>query len=44
MIRIAYNERGYLGVNVQVRQDGTRRVFEVDPGRIYPIKAVDILG
>jgi len=44
MIRVAYNERGYIGASVQVREDGTRRIFEVDPGRIYHIKALDILG
>ena len=40
----AYNEQGYMGVRVQVKEDGARRIFEVDPGRIYHIKAVLILG
>jgi hypothetical protein len=44
MIRIAYSELGYMGVSVQVRQEGTRRIFEVDPGRIYHIKAVYVRG
>src|SRR5580700_8697315 len=44
MIQIAYYERGYMGVRVQVRDDGARKVFVVDPGRIYHIKAMQILG
>jgi hypothetical protein len=44
MIRIAYYERGYMGARVQVRDDGARKIFEVDPGRIYHIKAMQILG
>ena len=44
MIQIAYYERGYMGAKVQVRGDGARRIFEVDPGRIYHIKAMQILG
>ena len=34
MIQIAYYERGYMGVRVQVRDDGTRKVFEVVPERL----------
>ena len=44
MIQIAYYERGYMGVRVQVRDDGARKIFEVDPGRIYHIKAMQSLG
>ncbi len=44
MIQIAYYERGYMGVRVHVRDDGARMTFEVDPGRIYHIKAMQILG
>jgi hypothetical protein len=43
MIQIAYYERGYMGVRVQVRDDGARKTLEVDPGRIYHIKAMQIL-
>ncbi len=44
MIQIAYYERGYIGARVQVRDDGARKIFEVDPGRIYHIKAIQIPG
>ena len=44
MIQIAHYERGYLGARAQVRDDGVRKIFEVDPGRIYHIKAMQILG
>ena len=30
MIQIAHYERGYLGARVQVRDDGVRKIFEVD--------------
>jgi hypothetical protein len=43
MIRIAYYERGYMGVRVQVRDEGERKVFEVVPGRVYHLKAMQIL-
>jgi hypothetical protein len=44
MIRIAYSELGYLGARVQIRADGARRIFDVEPGRIYHIEAVRIQG
>ena len=44
MIQVAYYERGYMGVKIQVRDDGARKVFEVDPGRIYHIKVLQIMG
>ena len=44
LIRIAYYDLGYLGARVQVRENGTRRIFEVEPGRVYRIKDVQILG
>jgi outer membrane protein assembly factor BamA len=44
MIQIAYNDLGYMGARVQIREEGTRRIFEVDPGRMYHIKAVRIVG
>lgn len=44
MIRIGYYELGYLGVRIQVRDDGTRKIFEVERGRVDHIKAVQILG
>jgi hypothetical protein len=44
MIRVAYSELGYLGARVQVKADGARRTFDVEPGRVYHIKAVQILG
>ena len=44
MVQLAYYERGYMGAKVQVRDDGAKKVFEVDPGRIYHIKSMQILG
>lgn len=44
MIRIAYYDLGYMGASVRVRQDGAKRTFEVDPGRVYHIKELRIAG
>jgi hypothetical protein len=44
MIQSAYGELGYMEVKVQFRDVGTRRIFEVEPGRIYHVKVVKILG
>ena len=44
MIQNAYYEQGYLGAEIQVRKAGPKRIFEVDPGRRYHIKSVEVLG
>jgi len=42
MLRVAYNEQGYWGAKVEVRQAGTRRVFVVQPGRIFHVERFDV--
>jgi len=42
MLRGAYYEQGYLGAKVEVRQAGTKRVFVVQPGRIYHVERFDV--
>jgi hypothetical protein len=42
MVRIAYYELGYMGVRVQVRDAGARKIFDVVPGRICHIKELQI--
>jgi hypothetical protein len=44
MIQVAYQELGYMGVKVQVRDDGATKIFDVNPGPIYHIKVMHILG
>jgi hypothetical protein len=44
MIQIAYNDRGYMGARVQVLDGGARNILEVDMGRIYHVKAMQILS
>jgi outer membrane protein assembly factor BamA len=44
MLQNAYNEQGYLGAKVEIRQAGTKRVFEVEPGRIYHIELFNVSG
>ena len=44
MIRVAYNQQGYMDANVRVRQEGSRQVFQVEPGRIYHVKELRVVG
>lgn len=44
MIRVSYYEQGYMDANVRVKQDGSREVFEVEPGRIYHVKELRVVG
>lgn len=42
MLQVAYNEQGYWGAKVEIRQAGTKRVFVVQPGRIYHVERFDV--
>lgn len=44
MLQMAYNEQGYWGVKVDIRQVGTRRIFAVEPGLLYHVEQVDVSG
>jgi hypothetical protein len=44
MLRNAYYEQGYWESNVEIRQAGTKRVFVVQPGRIYHVERFDVSG
>jgi hypothetical protein len=44
MLQVAYNEQGYWGAKVEVRQAGTKRVFVVQPGRIYHVDRFHVSG
>jgi hypothetical protein len=44
MIRLAYNRQGDMGVNVNVRYEGTKRFFEADLGRVHHLREVNVLG
>jgi outer membrane protein assembly factor BamA len=44
MLQIAYNDQGYWGVKVEIRQLGTERIFAVEPGPLYHVKQVDVSG
>lgn len=44
MIRVAHNEWGYINPSVRATQDGNKRVFEVEPGRIYHVKELRVVG
>ena len=44
MLRVAYNEQGYWETKVEIRQAGTKRVFVVQPGRIYHVGRFSVSG
>jgi hypothetical protein len=44
MLQNAYSEQGYWEAKVEIRQVGTKRVFVVEPGRIYQVKRFDVAG
>ena len=44
MLQVAYYEQGYWESKVEVRQAGTKRIFAVQPGRIYRVERFDVSG
>jgi hypothetical protein len=44
MLQNAYYEQGYWESKVEIRQAGTKRVFVVQPGRIYHVERFDVSG
>jgi outer membrane protein assembly factor BamA len=44
MMRVAYYELGYMGTRVNVEQQGAKKVFVVDRGPVYHLKAIAISG
>jgi outer membrane protein assembly factor BamA len=44
MLQHAYYEQGYWEAKVEIRQAGTKRVFVVQPGRIYRVERFDVSG
>jgi hypothetical protein len=44
MLQNAYCEQGYWEAKVEIRQVGTKRVFVVEPGRIYHVRRFDVSG
>ena len=44
MLRVAYYERGYMAVNVTVKEVGEQDVYTVEPGPTYHFKSVNVAG
>ena len=44
MLQNAYYQLGYLETKVEIRQAGTKRVFVVQPGRIYHVERFEVSG
>jgi len=42
MLRHAYYEQGYWESKIEIRQAGTKRIFVVQPGRIYHVEGFDV--
>ena len=41
---LSYNERGYMGAQVEVTQQDGKDVFTVKPGPLYHVKSVTVTG
>jgi hypothetical protein len=44
LLQHAYNEQGYWGAKAEIRQAETKRVFVVEPERIYHVERFDIFA
>ena len=44
LISTAYAEHGYCGAKIEIKQSGAKRLFIVDPGEVFRLKEVDIIG
>jgi len=44
MLQGAYSEQGYCETKVEIRQAGTKRIFVLQPGRIYHVGCFDVSG
>lgn len=44
MLQNAYYEQGYWESKVEIRLAGTKRVFVVQPGRLYHVERLDVYG
>jgi outer membrane protein assembly factor BamA len=44
LLRMTYYQRGYCGAKVEIKQDGSRRLFIVEPGEIFHLNDVAVIG
>lgn len=44
LISTAYAEHGYCGAKIEIKESGAKRVFIVDPGELFRLKEVDVIG
>jgi len=44
LVRMTYYQQGYCGAKVEIRQDGSRRLFIVDPREIFHLNRLTIIG
>ena len=44
LLRTTYYQQGYCGAKVEIKQDGTKRLFIVEPGQIFHLNDVAVSG
>jgi len=44
LLRMTYYQQGYCGAKVEIKQDGSRRLFIVDPGEIFHLNRLTVIG
>jgi hypothetical protein len=44
LLSMAYREHGYYGAKVEIKQEGTKRLFTVEPGQLFHVKEVLVTG
>ena len=44
LLRTTYYQQGYCGAKVEIKQDGTKRLFIVEPGEVFHLNDVAVSG
>jgi len=44
LLRMTYYQQGYCGAKVEIKQDGSRRLFIVDPGELFHLNDLAVIG
>jgi outer membrane protein assembly factor BamA len=44
LLRTTYYQQGYRGAKVEIKQDGTKRLFIVEPGEVFHLNDVAVSG
>src|SRR5215472_1776637 len=44
LLKTTYYQQGYCGAKVEIKQDGSKRLFIVDPGEIFHLSRLTVIG